>query len=288
MFSKRFCLPLLIIGSLAPGTPTESRANAVTMTPDPLGDWICFAGHCGASDSTRTVDIILLSKSATPSLEFRLRVRGGGPFANSTVSFLFDFDADITDGVISTFSGSFIANPLILLAGSGTNRVVEFNCTLAPCDVDVLLEFAALPTTLDVTDAINQFVDSPGAPSQTLTATFAADTDGDTIIDALDNCTAVMNANQRDTNGDGIGNVCDPDIVGVDGIPANDCIVDNFDVAAFKLAFLTVPSSVNWNPDADFDGGDFIGFLDLAILKALFLLSPGPAANPNAASGCLP
>ena len=33
------------------------------------------------------------------------------------------------------------------------------------------------------------------------------DTDGDGIIDFHDNCTLVANTDQRDSNGDGIGNV---------------------------------------------------------------------------------
>ncbi|MGB5471915.1 MAG: hypothetical protein WBQ78_00375, partial [Gammaproteobacteria bacterium] len=37
------------------------------------------------------------------------------------------------------------------------------------------------------------------------------DTDSDTVDDAIDNCTLVANADQRDTNGDGFGNVCDAD-----------------------------------------------------------------------------
>jgi hypothetical protein len=38
----------------------------------------------------------------------------------------------------------------------------------------------------------------------------AGDTDGDAICDADDNCPAVANADERDLDGDGLGDLCDP------------------------------------------------------------------------------
>src|SRR5690606_6829295 len=40
------------------------------------------------------------------------------------------------------------------------------------------------------------------------------DRDGDGVPDALDNCIRIPNPDQRDTNGDGFGNVCDADVDG--------------------------------------------------------------------------
>ncbi|MDH3588053.1 MAG: hypothetical protein OEQ74_01485, partial [Gammaproteobacteria bacterium] len=80
-----------------------------------------------------------------------------------------------------------------------------------------------------------------------------ADSDGDGVADATDNCTDVANADQRDTNGDNIGNLCDPDLDNDAG-----CDVDFADVAIMKSVFLT------GDPDADFDGDGLVGFLDLA------------------------
>lgn len=37
-----------------------------------------------------------------------------------------------------------------------------------------------------------------------------ADADGDGVADSVDNCPETANANQADTDGDGVGNVCDP------------------------------------------------------------------------------
>ena len=62
----------------------------------------------------------------------------------------------------------------------------------------------------------------------------APDTDGDGITDDVDNCTLDANALQIDSNGDGIGNVCDADIAGVGGPGADDCTVNFFDLGRMK------------------------------------------------------
>ena len=62
------------------------------------------------------------------------------------------------------------------------------------------------------------------------------DTDGDEVIDQEDNCTLVPNPDQRDTDEDGFGNMCDPDI-------NNDLIVNFADLAALKRVFLQSATS---------------------------------------------
>ena len=45
------------------------------------------------------------------------------------------------------------------------------------------------------------------------------DTDGDGIVDAVDNCPVITNTNQWDTNGDGVGDVCEEPV----GAPLYGC-----------------------------------------------------------------
>ena len=96
----------------------------------------------------------------------------------------------------------------------------------------------------------------------------AIDTDGDGVVDNVDNCILVHNPAQRDTDGDGYGNYCDPDL-------NNDLTVNAADLALFKPLFFTT------DPDADFDGNGRVQAGDLAILKSFFFKEPGPSGlNP--------
>ena len=70
----------------------------------------------------------------------------------------------------------------------------------------------------------------------------ATDTDGDGVIDSSDNCILVANGPtvpdaggniQLDTDGDGYGNICDPDFT-------NDLIVNAADLSYLKSNFFLI------------------------------------------------
>jgi hypothetical protein len=90
------------------------------------------------------------------------------------------------------------------------------------------------------------------------------DTDGDTIDDAIDNCTLVPNTDQRNTDGDLYGNICDADL-------NNDGTVNLSDYSAFRSAFGTS------DPDADFTGDGQVNLSDYSIFRRSFGKAPGPA-----------
>jgi hypothetical protein len=99
----------------------------------------------------------------------------------------------------------------------------------------------------------------------TLTVRMAPDdADSDGVPDGADNCTAVPNPDQRDTNGDGYGNVCDPDL-------DNDGLVNFADLGMMKNVFFSADA------DADLDGNGSVNFSDVGILKAFFFRPPGPS-----------
>ena len=97
------------------------------------------------------------------------------------------------------------------------------------------------------------------------------DSDGDGIQDQLDNCVAVANNDQRDTNNDGFGNACDADL-------DDDCAINFPDLSIMKAVFF------GSDPHADLDGDGLVNFADLTIMKGDFFGPPGPSSVPNGCS----
>jgi Dockerin type I domain len=90
------------------------------------------------------------------------------------------------------------------------------------------------------------------------------DRDGDGVPDSADNCTDEPNANQRDTNGDGYGNACDPDL-------NNSGQVTPADYAILRSRIGTADA------DADFNGSGTVTAVDYAILRSYLGRPPGPS-----------
>jgi len=95
----------------------------------------------------------------------------------------------------------------------------------------------------------------------------ALDSDSDGVGDNFDNCTLVSNPEQRDSDSDGYGNICDPDI-------NNDGFVDEVD----RKLFDDLRNSQNSvSPHADFDGDTYVWDSDLRIFESKYLQRPGPS-----------
>ena len=94
------------------------------------------------------------------------------------------------------------------------------------------------------------------------------DRDDDGVVDAVDNCIDRSNADQRDTNADGYGNVCDADL-------NDDCLVDAQDWFLMRDVLGTDDA------DADLDGDGFVGRSDVLTLFGDRLQAPGPSGITN-------
>ena len=92
------------------------------------------------------------------------------------------------------------------------------------------------------------------------------DTDGDGVDDNCDNCSAVANPGQEDTDADGFGNICDGDF-------DNSCLVTGIDLGIFKAAFFTA------DPLTDMDSSGLVTGIDLGLFKNAFFQPPGPSGT---------
>jgi hypothetical protein len=113
-----------------------------------------------------------------------------------------------------------------------------------------------------------------------------SDSDSDGVPDSIDNCTLVANPDQRDTDGDGFGNACDPDLdnnclvtVCTDDFFTPECGASGTDMGVMSLRFLTS------DPDADLNGDGAVNFGDLNILLSYEGLPPGPSSLTNVCDG---
>jgi hypothetical protein len=91
------------------------------------------------------------------------------------------------------------------------------------------------------------------------------DTDGDGVVDELDNCSARRNAEQCDSDTDGYGNGCDADY-------DQNLTAGISDFATFSVAF---GGSDTYGEDHNCDTG--VGIGDFATFSSDFGAPPGPS-----------
>ncbi len=100
----------------------------------------------------------------------------------------------------------------------------------------------------------------------TASAGFAQDSDGDGILDTVDNCSQVSNPAQIDVDADLLGNLCDFDF-------NNDGGINFIDFSQLAAAFQTV------NPLLDINSDGIINFIDISLFVPSFNGTPGPGAT---------
>jgi len=106
------------------------------------------------------------------------------------------------------------------------------------------------------------------------TALSGVDTDNDNVDDAIDNCTLVANTDQRDTDGDDYGNMCDADF-------DNNNLVNLTDFVLFRGEYgQTGFSGAPWTitDHTDLNGDNIINLTDFVLFRGMYGGQPGPSA----------
>ncbi len=109
--------------------------------------------------------------------------------------------------------------------------------------------------------------------------TDCADDDDDDICNDVDNCMLDPDPDQTDSDQDGYGNVCDPDL-------NNDGAVGILDFNTFRSLFGVGCGDSGYDANVDFDSDCAIGILDFNIFRSYFGGPPGPSGY--ACAGTIP
>lgn len=162
------------------------------------------------------------------------------------------FDTDDREGQVAT-----------KLTSAGANRSYTLNYKV----VDKAGNAATCSTNVTVVPHVTPGTEA-GSPSY-------LDTDMDGVVDPRDNCKFRANANQRDTDGDLIGNACDADL-------DQSNVVDAADLARIqsKLGKPAVGEDLN--------GNGIVDPVDLTLAKAYLGRAPGPSGLRESIAGGVP
>lgn len=112
-------------------------------------------------------------------------------------------------------------------------------------------------------------------PAADLPELLADDRDGDGIADAEDNCPADANPDQRDTNEDGLGNLCDADVDDDGDVDTSLGQIYPLDQRGDLEAVTLTARNGPYDPDHDFDGDGRVDERDLIHLQLALSRPPG-------------
>jgi uncharacterized protein (TIGR03790 family) len=121
----------------------------------------------------------------------------------------------------------------------------------------------------------NAYVGDPLMTIERPVAARPADGDGDGVPDDRDVCRDLPNADQRDTDGDGFGNLCDADVDGDGRVTTSWARTDApGDIERIALA----AQAYDYVADYDIDGDGKVNIRDVSLAQVTVFQRPGPGA----------
>lgn len=165
------------------------------------------------------------------------------------------------NGGTASLHGTSMASPHV--AGAAALYLVKHpGSTPAQVKAGLLAEADPAPCA---TGSNGRCADDPDGIQEPLVKLHCLDTDSDGVCDKVDNCPSVANANQLDTDGDKLGDACDPD-------DDNDGLSDTFEL------------SIGTDPlKADTDGDGLSDYIEVNYDGNPNAYTPGTDLNPLAA-----
>ena len=268
--------------------PTLLDVLANDADPD-AGDVLSVASVTGATGGTAAVAAdgsgVIFTPDAdfagTGSFEYTVADdKGGTATATATVTVEAVNDAPIlavgdafefvegADGAVFTPTASDVDSATLRFSLSGDDAGL-----FAIDDETGVVTFREAPSftgdekalDLDVTVMVS---DGELSDSRDVGVRFLRDSDGDRVADLADNAIFAFNPDQRDSNGDGYGNVIDADLNGDGTVSGSDgSILRSY---LFQGGF---QDGVDEGADADFNGDGTVDFADVDIFVSLIGLN---------------
>ncbi len=211
----------------------------------PLSVTIDVTGYYGATQGTGYT--VLAESTAASAVVDTLRANVG--YWNPTLTETNNpdgFQEFQRDGTWFLFGPDRFEGQLMLVGGEVNTVHLETSLS-GSADMDITTDILLL-ASLPFTSASGVFL--------------VPDYDLDGVVNQLDNCPNHANPEQTDSDDDGYGNRCDPDL-------NNDETVNFLDLQIMSDVFFTDDA------DADLDSDGFVNFLDLQIMEDFFFSSPG-------------
>lgn len=176
-------------------TPRLDLLGAVGAINNQLANAVALSGQSGA----------VYGNNASADLESGEPLKAGNPGGKSV---WWTWQAPLTGPVSWDTAGSNFDTLQAAYTGSSVPLLVS----IAENDDNGGLATSKISFTATAGTIYALAVDGKNADSGTVVLNWEyPDTDGDTIIDALDNCPFAPNTDQSDVDGDLLGDVCDPD-----------------------------------------------------------------------------